>query len=759
MNTISNSLRHTLLATATIAALGLSWSIALAQDQPAASIKDSGAKAAVAKKSAKTGTTTLDSVTVTAQKRTENARDVAAAISVVGSEQIENQHVTSLVDLAGSLPSVQIETAGAPGQTSIAIRGISSLKVGAVVGTYIDDTPLGSSSNFARSSSYALDLLPYDLDRVEVLRGPQGTLYGAGAMGGLVKYVMKQPDLDTLSGQVGGGVSTISGGTGTGWDSRANINLPIVQGKLGITASVSQNQTPGYVDNVVTGRNGINDVSQKSGRLGVLWQPNEDVSVKLSALHQSINASDVGVIVLDPITQRPIYGDQKTGTAIAQPFSKRVNFYSGTLNWNLHWADFTSATSYSLSALHSVEDDSVTYGPLYPLLGNYPVGLSAFDLDLGLKKVTQEFRLASKPGGDIEWLVGAFYTRETSANQQLQTAQYLDGTPIAGLDPLFAGAIPTTYKEGALFGNLTYTFTDRFDLTGGLRYARNEQTFTQEITGGGGLLVPLGNTPGHSAENVLTWMLSPRYKLSDNTMLYARAASGYRPGGPNFALPGVPPTVKSDTLINYEVGMKSLFLDKRLSVDVDVYDINWRGIQLYTSTPNGSVTYLANGGTATSRGAELSTAFMPLRNLRLGLNAAYNNAYLTEDAPGIHGKSGDNLPGNAHWNLAYTTDYNFSLPAAWAGHVGGDYRWIGPRLSNVASNPNTYHEGSYGVLDLNADVSRDIWTLRLYVKNLTNAHPELNIRYLQNGATNAVVDLQSAMLQPRTVGVEVDARF
>ena len=150
---------------------------------------------------------------------------------------------------------------------------------------------------------------------------------------------------------------------------------------------------------------------------------------------------------------------------------------------------------------------------------------------------------------------------------------------------------------------------------------------------------------------------------------------------------------------------------------------------------------------------------MPLRNLRLGLNAAYNNAYLTEDAPGIHGKSGDNLPGNAHWNWAYTTDYNFSLPAAWAGHVGGDYRWIGPRLSNVASNPNTYHEGSYGVLDLNADVSRDIWTLRLYVKNLTNAHPELNIRYLQNGATNAVVDLQSAMLQPRTVGVEVDARF
>lgn len=759
MNGTDKPLRHSLLATAMIAALGFSSSAALAQDQPTPGSASNSIKSGDANHGGKPDPITLGAVTVTAQKRSQDARKVPASISVVDSEQLENQHAASLIDLAGSLPGVHINTGGGPGRTSVTIRGIPSLGAGAVVGTYIDDTPLGSSANFARAPGYMLDLLPYDIERIEVLRGPQGTLYGASTMGGLLKYVMKEPALDHLGGELGGGISTVSGAHGTGYDGRAKIDLPLIRDKLGISVSVSKNRTPGYIDNVFTGQNGINAVVQKSSRAALLWKPNDDISVKVSALHQSVNAHGQGTILLDPITQKPLYGSQKTSLALDQPFRKQVNFYSATLNWNLHWADFTSATSYSSTATHQVEDDSVTYGPLFPLLGDYPTGLSAFDLDLGLKKVTQEFRLASKPDDHIEWLVGAFYTRESSKNFQGQRAQANDGTPFVGLDPLFVGSIPSTYKEGALFGNLTYKFNDRFDVTGGLRFARNEQSFEQRITGGGGLLVPLGNSPGHSAENVLTWMLSPAYHLSDNSMLYLRAASGYRPGGPNFALPGVPPSVKSDTLVNYEAGWKSLLFDKRVSVDLAVYDINWRGIQVSTATPNGSITYLANGGTATSRGAELSAAFMPIRDLRLGFNAAYTDAYLTEDAPALKGKNGDGLPGIPHFNWSYTTDYYFQLPNTWSGHVGGGYRWVGRRSSNVSGSPYNYSEGSVGVLDLNADVSRDVWALRFYVKNLTNQHPHLNIGYLQNGVTNAVVNLQSAILQPRTVGVELDVQF
>ncbi|QEE24939.1 TonB-dependent receptor [Rhodanobacter glycinis] len=758
MHDISKPLRCTLLASAMIAAFPLSSGIAWAQDQSAATNAAGATKGTSGKKGDETSATALPTVIVTAQKRTQDIRKVPSSISVVGSEKMENQHVASLVDLAGSLPGVQIDSSGSPGLTSIAIRGISSLGQGSVVGTYIDDSPLGSSSNFANGSLLELDLLPYDLDRIEVLRGPQGTLYGAGAMGGLVKYVLKEPDVDSTTGEVGGGISSISGGSGTGWDGRASVNLPLIQDKLGITASVSENRTPGYVDNAVTGQNGINAVTQKSGRLALLWEPNDDVKLKVSALHQSVNADDIGVIPLDPVTQQPIYGDQKTGTALPQPFRKQVNFYSATLNWNLQWADFTSATSYSTSAVDRAADLSVTFGPLFPLVG-LPEGLSAFDGKYDLKKVTQEFRLASKPDDHFEWLVGTFFTHETSHNLQSETAQAMDGSSIAGLDPLYAASLPSTYKEAALFGDFTYKFTDSFDVTGGLRYARNEQTFEQKVTGGEGLIVPLGDNSGHSAQNVLTWMLSPEYHLNDDSMLYVRAATGYRPGGPNFAVPGVPPSVRSDTLINYEAGWKSLFFDKKASIDFDIYDINWRNIQVGATTPNGAISYVVNGGTATSRGAELSTALMPTQGLRLGLNAAYTDAYLTQDVPSLDGKNGDSLPGIPRFNWAFTTDYYFSLPNAWAGHVGGDYRWTGKRLSNVNSNPYTYREGSYGVLDLYADISRDIWKVQFYVKNLTNAHPHLNIGYLQNGATGAVADLQSYLLQPRTVGVEFDVQF
>ena len=749
--------RRTLLASATIAALSLALGVAWAQDQPATADPGGPRKIAGANGADKDNATSLPTVIVTAEKRAQDVTKVPSSISVVNSELLKNQHVASLVDLAGQLPGVQIDSGGTPGQTSIVIRGISSLQQGAVVATYIDDSPVGSSGNFSAASLSQVDLMPYDLERIEVLRGPQGTLYGAGAMGGLVKYVLKAPDLTATSGDVGGGVFSISDGSGTGWDGHARINLPLVQDTLGVTASVAQNKTPGYVDNAVTGQNGINAVTQKSGLLSVLWKPSDDVKLKVSALHQTMNANDNGTILLDPTTQQPVHGERQTGTLLKQPVRKQLNFYSATLNWDLHWADFTSASSYSTIFFQPTQDLSVQFGPLFPLLGAPAPGLAPFVTRIHVNKATQELRLASKPDDHVEWLAGAFFTRELSHNYQNISSLTDTGEPIAGLDPLLAGEVgPTTYKEGALFGDLTYKFNDKFDVTAGLRYARNEQTYQQRVTGG--LLVPLGITYGHSAENVLTWMLSPKYQINDNTMLYARVATGYRPGGPNIALPGIPPTVKSDSLINYEAGLKSRFFDNRVSVDFDLYAINWRDIQLPATTPGG-LGYTSNGGKATSRGAELSVAFRPTRNLQLGFNAGYTDAYLTEDAPALQGKNGDSIPSVPRVTWSTNADYYFDVSNGWSGHVGGDYRWTGKRWSNVSSNPYNYRERSYGVLDLNADISRNNWTVQFYVKNLTNARPHLNISYLQSALTGEVADLQSILLQPRAVGIDFNVQF
>jgi iron complex outermembrane recepter protein len=695
-------------------------------------------------------------VTVTAQKRVENARDVSTSISVVGSEQLEDRHVTSLVDIAGSLPGVQIDSGGTPGQTSISMRGISSLDVGSVVGTYIDDSPLGSSSSFAVASRFQLDLMPYDIERIEVLRGPQGTLYGASTMGGLIKYVLKDPDLYDLSGAVGGGISRIDGSSGTGWDDRAQINVPLIKGKLAFTVSASENKTPGYVDNVVSGQDDINKVTQKSGRFALSWKPNNDFSVKLTALHQATDADDLGTILLDA-SQKPIYGDLKTGSQLAQPFYTHVDFYSGTVNWYTHGVDITSATSFSRTQTGSVVDDSAYYGPLFPAFG-FPVGKSGSYLGLDLKKLTQELRVSSLPGSQLEWLGGAFFTHESSGNHQLLTATANDGTPLPVLDPLLAVDEPSVYREGALFGDLTWKFTDQFDLTGGLRYARNWQTNSFFISGIGASLEGLADSNSHSAEGVTTWMVSPRWRISPDNMVYLRAAKGYRPGSPNLALPGVPPIVNSDSLINYEAGWKALLLGKTLSIDTAVYHIDWKDIQLNNSTPAG-VAYLANGGTAQSDGVELSLSWSPVHSLRLGLGGAWTGTKLTEDAPTLGGKSGDAMPGVPRWNASTSADYYFALPGDWAAHAGADYRYTGKRNSSFESATYNWKEGGFGVVGANFDVSKGIWTLRAYAKNLTNQHPQQHIGYLLDASTGDVANLQSTVLQPRTIGLELDAQF
>ena len=735
--------KQSLVASAAFAAC-CSWAPARAQAVPAAAAASAPSPAS------------LETVTVTAQKRTENARDVSSSVSVVGSEQLENRHVSSLVDLAGSLPGVQIESGGSPGRTAISIRGISSLDVGAVVGTYIDDSPLGSSSRYASASRYQLDLMPYDIDRIEVLRGPQGTLYGASTMGGLLKYVLREPELNGLSGAVGGGVSTISGASRLGFDSHAMINVPVKAGELAFSASVSQNKTPGYVDNAVTGQNDINGVTQEGGRFAVKWKPSNDFSVKFNALHQQTDSKDLGAILLDA-NQAPIYGELQTGTVIPEGFSTHLNFYSATVNWDLGLADLTSATSYSSTRTDSTKDDSAFYGPLFPAFG-FAQGRSGSYVALDLKKTTEELRLASKPGTRTEWLVGFFYTRESVANHQLLTATSDDGTPLPVLNPLLGVEEPSTYREAAVFGDLTYKLTDSFDVAGGLRYAKNTQHASFTYTGVGAALQGLTDSTNDSSEGITTWMLSPRFKIDANNMVYLRGASGYRPGSSNIALPGVPTEVKSDTLINYEAGWKGLLLDKTLSVEAAVYRIDWKGIQLNNSTPAG-VSYLANAGKAQSQGVELTLQYSPIPGVRMGLNGAYTKAHLTEDAPSLGGKTGDQIPNIPLWNAATTADYYFMLPLDLAAHVGADYRFTGARDSSFKSATHTWREESFGVVGLNGDVSKGIWTVRLYAKNLTNVRPHQNISYLANGATGNIATLQSTALQPRTIGLEVNAQF
>ncbi len=732
--------KRTLLATAIALTLTAS-SGAWAQDANQQKTSDKSAK--------------LETIVVTAEKRSEDIQNVPMSISVIDNEQLANLHATQLSDYADYIPGLTVVNGGSPGQATLGIRGIAPLGEGATVATYVDETPMGSSGLYGRAAAEMLDLLPWDIQSVEVLRGPQGTLYGASALGGVIRYVTRPPDLDNTSWRVGGDTFTESGSGDLGYGGRFGFNVPLSPGKVALSASIGRQNSPGYTDNVRTGKKNQDDFWQQGAHAQLLWKPNDDGSVRLSALQSRVDAKNSSITSLDPISLKPIYGDLKADNYVPQPYLKNVDYYNALVNWDLHWADFVSSTSYEQLKSETGLDASLVYGVLFPLFGLPDPGISAVIYHIRMYKKTQEFRLVSKNNDKFEWLAGFFWTDENTRQDQVATAQFLDYSPIPGFDPLAVVAFPSSYKEYAGYGDMTYKFTPTFDVTAGVRWAHNEQTFSQDLSGAliGGTTVQTGN----SSEGVFTYSLSPRWHFSTDSMAYLRIASGYKPGGPNVALPGVPPSVNASKLTNYEFGVKSFLDDGRLMLDADVYDIEWRKIQV-TEAVNG-LGYLANGGTARSRGVEFQALYEPVTGLHLGLNAAYTDAVLTQDVPGLGGLDGDRLPNIPKWAWSATADYSFPVSGAWTGRIGGGLRYVGSSMTALTHSPNALPQDSYTVLDVNAGVSNDTWTFRVFIKNLTDERVYTNLFPLTNAGTGEVMQVTGVPLQPRTIGVGFDARF
>jgi outer membrane receptor protein involved in Fe transport len=701
-------------------------------------------------------------IIVSAQKRAENLQDVPASVSVFGEQQLVRLHATQLTDYAAYMPGINIGSGGTPGQTTITLRGIAPVGPGSVVGTYIDDTPLGASNNFARATFFALDMMPYDVERIEVLRGPQGTLYGAGSMGGLLKYVMRDPSTDALEFRAGVEGFDVAGASDAGWGARAGANVPL-GANVALRASYFTQSTPGYIDNVATGQRDENDLKQSGGRASLLWKASDTVELTVGGLWQRLDSDNnasmaLELTALDPPRGRQNLGDLQTSHPISQQFGKDVDYYFATLNWNLGWGEFVSASSYSKTHTRQQQDASITYGSLFPLLtgGLVPEGLSVFNITLDLEKWTQEFRLASSGNDRFQWRVGAFYTEEDSDNLQLVDALDMQRQPIDVFLPYLAlAALPTEYEELAAFGDVTYEFNDAFDVIVGLRWASNDQKFHQVS---GGALLPTADMPGKSSEDVVTYALSPRWHVNQDTMLYARVASGYRPGGPNVVLPGVPPKVEADELTNYELGLKTVFAEGRALINVAVFYIDWQDIQQLQGF--GGVSALDNAGDAESRGVEFESLFSVTHGLQLGLNFAYTDSVLKSSPPELNNEFNVQLPEVPKWSGAITADYSFTAFGGRAAHVGAGWRYVDERQSEVVTLTDnlSYTLPAYDVVDLNADVQFDAMTVRVFVKNLTDE------RAFTGGGTtvdglNFPIRLDLNVLQPRTVGVSLDVQF
>lgn len=703
----------------------------------------------------------LGSIMVTANKRSERLQDVPMAVAALSGDQLDRQSAFSFADYATQVPGLNVISTGA-GQTQLVLRGVTSGygQANASVGTYIDDTPYGSSTVYSAGSLLTPDIDPDDLQRIEVLRGPQGTLYGSNTLGGLVKFVSTPPDSTQFSGRIEAGASSVVDG-GSGYDTHVTVNLPLVRDKLALRVNAYDRKDPGYVDNVFTGQKDLDGDKVHGARAQLLWTPTRQFSIKLSALAQNLSSGSLANagIDVDPVTLEPIYGGlQQSRAASTGKFDLRYRLYSADVNDDFGWAALISTSSYSTLAKGANTDYTTAYAPiLNPAFGLTGVGYSLLN-PITLGKFTQELRLQSPQDQTLEWRVGAFYTREHSNNvQDLLSFDASTGAPVAlpTLGHISVG--PAIFKEWAGFGDLTWHVTSQLSLLVGVRYSSDKTSYTQI---GNGILVGPTDFTIRQSDSPTTYLLNPSFKFSDDLMVYARIASGFRPGGPNVGVPpglGAPVTFGPDKLVSYELGLKSTMLDKRMTVDVDAFYIDWSQIQL-TSYADG-FGFLGNGGKATSRGLEANWQYAPVHGLLLSANASWTDAELAADTPpGLYGYKGDRLPFVPKWNVNLGADYDFPLAGGWSGFAGGSYRFIGARKADFAVVPGPRSTvPSYDEVDLRAGVNYASWTFKAYVKNVTNGR---GITSVSPETTDPLGSpFAATYVMPRTVGVSATVNF
>jgi iron complex outermembrane receptor protein len=705
----------------------------------------------------------LPQVLVSAEKREERLQDVPMAISAVSADDLVQNHEIYLRDYMATVPGVSIQESGADSQ--VVIRGLSS-DVSPTVGITIDDVPVGLTNTQASFAGpgFVPQLDPSDLERVEVLKGPQGTLYGASSVGGLIRYVTAPPDLRSTFGRAQIDGSSIPSGGGTGFGVRGGANIPLIADTFGIRVSAFHREDPGFIDDPSHKMKDFNTAYVNGGRLDSLWQVTPDLSVRVAGLVDRIKsvvslvdtAYSTGTVYYRPISGDLTYVDLLPGTG---GYELEHQLYDATVKFHASWFDVTSITALGRESYETTSDWTPILGssipstipaiaPLCPCGATDPVTINS-------RKFTQEVQLASLPGKTFEWLVGAFYTNELTptAGFNLQSAYLATGLPIPGGE-LYQQTFNQHYHEYAAFADFTYHFTSQFDVQAGARRSHNWQDIVlSDATGA----YSGPGTAASSKDSSFTYLLSPRFRFSDSLMAYARVASGYQPGGPNALGPGLvaPLTYGPAKSANYELGVKGSFFEGRATVDTAVYDIQWFHVQL--TSANTVTSYIYNGGGARSRGVETEIKLLPIDSLTIDASAAYSNAILTQSVIGNPGTAGDWLPYGSRWSGSLSAEQRFEISPSATGFVGATWAYVGKRYSDYNNNVTPvavqYLWPGYSYANARMGIRWNGYTLTAFLNNIANSRGILSAIPQPNGF------VQTAVITPRTVGLSVAKEF
>lgn len=685
----------------------------------------------------------LQEVLVTAEKKTQNIQDVPVSMSAVSSNTLISQNATRLTDVAAIVPGTEIASeTGNPGSTNVTIRGITTASISSTtVATTIDDVPVGSSSSYAYAALFGTDIPPYVIKQIEILRGPQGTLYGADSLGGLVKYVTPTPSVRTFSLQVGGNLSrTNHPGSQIGNTANAAVNIPLIPGKLAINAAAGRAYTPGYINDVATNKRAYNDGAQDAARLTILWDITDKLSLNLMGLYNHSAFNGFGTVPFDVSTAQPILGYTETNTLLQSGDNRTLNLGVATIKYKFNWGTLGSISGYSYDRALANYD----LGSLAQILG-YAGFLAPGFNELNMKKFSEELRLASSRARRLQWMIGAFYTHENTKYIEIDSALNQNAATPSSF-ALYNTYNPSTFAERAVFGSLTYRITKKWTAGAGLRYSSNHQTFSSYASG---VLASGSAFPQPSSDHSTTFSVTSRYHFKQNLMLYTRIASGFRPGGSNVNLgPGVPRTFGPDHLVSYELGIKSELLNRRLLLNFTGFYINWSDIQLTDRTPT-DTTFIGNSGLAVSKGMEFKTGYRIINGVRVGLNGSYVDARLKTNAPAVGAESGDRLPYAPAFSGAMTVDLNHRFDHRYEGNIHAAWRYVSAVQSNFPhSESGDAHLPAYNVVDLTGGISWGRWNVNVFVRNANNEHAFLSSEVF--GA---------AVLPPLSIGTGFEYRY
>jgi iron complex outermembrane recepter protein len=757
----------------------------------------------------------LAEIVVTAQRREEPLDKVPISVTAFSQKTMDDFHVQSFSDLVTLVPGLVMSTQSAEGtEWDIAIRGIFSGGNAPTTAIYIDETPISVRriDNAVFSGSPQPNI--FDLDHIEVLRGPQGTLFGSSSMGGAIRYITPQPNIETASGYARAELDYTDRGS-PGYQAGVAYGAPIVDGLLGFRMSAWIQADGGFIDiedpdsGQIVKRN-ANSSSTYVYRPAFTIAPAEGLTITPAAFIQGQHSDAPNTYWLTYLPYQQT-GAHVAGDLLPQPVQDNLVVASVAVKYDFDNMSFQSDTSY----MDRKYKDGLDFTHWYPAIyGGVPFvpGLTqsefspiCFDFD-STRMWQQEFRLVSDPHSRITWVAGLYFRRSRQVDSQPitgdltpltealfgKTSEEFTGVPTfqyGGQSLSSYTWFSTVDEQKAIFGAATIEIVPRLKADIGVRVEKSAVIQQQQVNAGPLLGVAYSSllAPDQS-QTPVTPRAALTYQYTDKDMVYVSAAKGYRAGGSNavdvtnnylcepsaaaLGLKSVPVTYDSDTLWSYEIGAKDSLFDRRLVIQTSAFYINWSNIQTPVSLPSCAESFTTNRGKAISQGFDLQFAIAPMEGLKIGGSVGYTDTYYPNATYGAPSNgvspliigAGDKVAQVLPWTATANLEYSRDIGGLWNGarsYLRLDYRWLDdgpkadPNVVNYDPATGSHPNQAYALLNIRLGVVHQGLDLSLFVNNATNSDPLLSYTHVVPGDTL----YEATAIRPLTAGVTGAYRF